>query len=361
MFKEYLLLNWPLILILLAFTISLNITVFLKRKTVVMMSVLIVFIFLLSIVVYLEFHFAETGEYQLARKILMAIRYSATPFIMAQVILALAKKQRWFILLPAVALLILDIVSIPTGIVFSIADNAEHSIIRGPLGYVPYIITGLYCAFLIYILFVRSNKRFLEIIPIAFLGIAFISGLVFPFIFGADFSKIFCTTIALALYVYHEFSIHQITKVDSLTGLLNRAAYFADVSKDKDAINALVNIDMNGLKVLNDTEGHLAGDEALITLALCFNKSCKRRQSAYRLGGDEFMIICRKNTEDEVKELIERIKKSVGATKYSCSVGYSYSLEGKKTIDEMVKESDQMMYEEKQLYYQKTGKNRRKE
>lgn len=361
MFKEYLLQNWPLILILLAFAISLNITVFLKRKTVIIMSILIVFIFLLSIVVYLEFYFAQTGEHQFARKIMMAIRYSATPFIIAQVILALAKKQKWFIILPAVALLIIDIVSIPTGIVFDIADNAEHTIIRGPLGYLPYIITGLYCAFLIYILVARSNKRFLEIIPIAFLGLAFLSGLIFPFIFGAHFSTIFCVTIAIALYVYHEFSIHQITKVDTLTGLLNRAAYFADLNKDKDAIRAIINIDMNGLKVLNDTQGHLAGDEALIALALCFNKSCKRRQSAYRLGGDEFMIICRKNTLEEVKELVDRIKKSVSATKYSCSIGYSYSEDGKKSVDEMIKESDRMMYEEKQLYYKQTGKNRRKE
>ena len=361
MIKEYFLLNWPLILVLLAFIISLNLTVFLNKKTVLRTYILIALVFVLSIVVYLEFEFAETGEYELARKILMAIRYSATPFIIAQILFATAKKPIWWIVIPAVILLIIDIVSVPTGIVFSIADNAEHSIIRGPLGYLPYIITGLYCALLIFVLVRRSNKRLLELIPIGFLGIAFISGLAFPFIFGADFSKIFCSTIGIALFVYHEFTIHQITKVDPLTGLLNRAAYFADIDKDKENIRATIIIDMNGLKVLNDTEGHVAGDEALISLALCFNKASKRTESVYRLGGDEFVILCRKDSHEEVKQLIANIKKLVSATKYSCAIGYCYREDTSKSVQDMLKESDVMMYEEKQLYYKQTGKNRRKE
>lgn len=81
-----------------------------------------------------------------------------------------------------------------------------------------------------------------------------------------------------------------LTQKDSLTGLLNRQAYYADVDSERQSITAIVSLDMNGLKVINDNLGHSAGDEALVTLSLCFMKALKRRQSGYRIGGDEFVI-----------------------------------------------------------------------
>ncbi len=353
MFKEYLLQNWALILILLAFAISLATTVFLERRTIIRLYVLIVSIFILSIIVFIEF---ETSNVSL-RNVLMALRYSATPLIIALITYALVKKMRWFIYVPALALLILDIVSIFTGVVSSI--NEENVMVRGPLWIMPYLLVGFYSVLLIFLLVKRSNKRPMELVPIAFLAFALGSGLVLPFIFKGDYSSIFCITIAIALFAYYEFNVLQLTKKDSLTGLLNRHAYFADISNDPKSISALVSIDMNGLKAINDNEGHNAGDEALLALALCFNKSLRGRQSGYRIGGDEFIILCRKNSEAEVKSLVERIKKNVKETKYSCAIGYGLNLNGEKDIEKLLKESDEMMYKDKDRYYAETGKNRR--
>lgn len=132
------------------------------------------------------------------------------------------KKQTWYIFIPAVILTIINFVSIFTGIVFKISEDGSFS--RGILGYLPFIVVGLYCVALIAQLFKRSNKKLMKIIPIAFLSIALISELVFPFIYAEDFSKIFCSTIAVALFIYYVFEILQQTKIDSLTGLLNRHA-----------------------------------------------------------------------------------------------------------------------------------------
>ena len=360
MFKDYLLQNWALILVLLAFAISVITTVFMDNKTRRRIFVLIITIFALSIIVFIEFHVTAGKEkYRLARTILACIRYSATPFVVAQVMYTLVKKMHWLLFIPAVALLILDIVSIFTGIVFSVNDANE--LVRGPLGFSPFIIVGLYSVALIYLLIIRSNKRVLELIPIGFLAIALGSGLVLPFIFRDDYAAIFCVTMAIALFAYHEFSVHQLTKKDSLTGLLNRQAYYADVNHDTKSITSLISIDMNGLKAINDAEGHLAGDEALSTLSMCFTKATKFRQTAYRVGGDEFVIICRKSNEEDVLELVERIRKLVGETKYSCSIGYSFNFEGNKSIDDLLTESDAMMYDDKEKYYRETGKDRRKE
>lgn len=357
MIKDYILWNWGLILVLVAFAISLRETVFLDKKTIRRMYILIVEVFLLSIVVAAEFYLTDTGGSVTIRTILMAIRYTATPLIIAQVIFSLIKKARWFVFIPAAVLAVIDIISIFNGVVFKVTEDS--SLIRGPLGYFPYIVVGLYCVFLIYIMIRRSNKQVLEIIPIAFLAFSFLSGLVLPFVYGRDYSKIFCLTIAIALYVYYVFMILQLTKIDSLTGLLNRQAFYGDTKKSPETITAVISIDMNGLKAINDNSGHVAGDEALVTLSLCFLRARKRRQLCYRIGGDEFLIVCRQTSKSETIELVESIKKQVAGTKYSCSIGYSHIDDGADSLDDLVQRSDEMMYEDKAQYYMNSGKSSR--
>ena len=345
-------------LILTAFAIALQISVFLDKKTIRRIYVLIVGVFLLSLVVFAEFNLAAVAENRLLRGVLMAIRYSATPLIVAQLIYTLVKKQHWYVFIPAIILTVVDFISIFTGIVFKIGEDNGFS--RGILGYLPFVVAGLYCLALVYLLIKRSNMKWMEIFPIVFLSFALLSGLVFPFLFGSDFSKIFCSTIGVALFIYYVFSILQQTKKDSLTGLLNRHAYHADICKNPEDITALLSIDMNGLKVLNDTQGHAAGDEALVTLALCFRRALKNRQFGYRIGSDEFVILCRKTSQEDMTALIGRIEHYVGETDYHCSIGYCYSPDGQKPIEEMLKESDLMMYAEKERYYKDNGIDRRR-
>ena len=100
-FIDYLIQNWALILILLAFVIMLIITVFLDRKTVNRMFILIAAVFLLSIIVFFEYHLTNINEMPMLRSVLIAIRYSATPIILALIIFATVKKFHWYILIPA--------------------------------------------------------------------------------------------------------------------------------------------------------------------------------------------------------------------------------------------------------------------
>ena len=351
--KEYILQNWALILVLMAFAIMLIITVFLDSRTIKRMYILISAVFALSIIVFFEFHLAEIDKLPDIRIVLTAIRYSSTPIIIALIIYALVKRSHWYILIPAIILTIINIISIFTGVVFSIDDDGTLK--RGVLGYLPYIGVGGYSIVLIYVLVKQSSKQVSEILPIVFLAFALLTGLIFPLIMGKDYSKIFCTTIAIALFVYYVFLILQLTKKDALTGLLNRQAYYALLKNNAKDITAIVSIDMNGLKVINDTEGHLAGDLAITTVANCFLDASKSRQSVFRLGGDEFVIICKKTSEEELKELVDSIKEIVSKTKYSVSIGYCYNNSQVKDLEEMVKISDQMMYADKAEYYRLKG------
>ena len=358
MFLDYIIQNWALILIGIAFAISLKITGFQDKGSVKRMYILIAGVFLLSIVVFEEFYLADIGGYQMARTVLMAVRYSATPVIVAMVLYTLQKKTRWFIFIPALVLAVINVISIFTGIVFSLAEDGTLQ--RGLLGYLPYIVAGLYGVFLIYVLYKRSNKLYTEIIPIAFLALAFASGVFLPFIFGTKFAQIFCTTIMIALFVYYVFSIHQLGKIDPLTGVLNLQAFYADSTVNQEDITALISMDMNGLKKINDTLGHAAGDQALVTVAECFMGELNSHQAIYRIGGDEFVIICRKTPQNEVEDLIRQIQEKLSKTKYSGSIGYSYSVDGKKPVNEMLRESDENMYAAKAKYYSDTRTDRRR-
>ena len=358
MFLDYIIQNWALILIGIAFVISLTITGFQDKASVKRMYILIAVVFLLSIVVYAEFYLAGIGGYLTARTVLMAVRYSATPVIVAMVLYTLQKKTRWYIFIPALVLTVINIISVFTGIVSSLAEDG--TLRRGPLGYLPFIVAGLYGIYLIWILYKRSNKLYTEIIPIVFLGFAFASGVILPFIFGTAFAQIFCTTIMIALFVYYVFSIHKLSKIDPLTGVLNLQAFYTESAVNPEDITALVSMDMNGLKEINDTLGHAAGDRALVEVAECFRGELNSRQAIYRIGGDEFVIICRKASRSEVEGLIEQIQGSLSKTKYSSAIGYSYSEDGKKSVNEMLRESDTEMYSAKAKYYSDTRTDRRR-
>ena len=357
MLKDYIIQNWALILILPAFVISLKTNIFLDKTSVKRCYVLIAGIFLLSVVVFLEFTLADLGGYITQRTILMTIRYSASPFIVAMILFTLIKGMRWFIVIPVIALTGINILSAFTGIVFSLDENG--TLHRGPLGLLPFIIAGLYGAYLIFILYRRSNKLYTEIVPIAYLALAFASVLFLPFVLGREFSQMFCITIAIALFVFYEFSIHQITKKDPLTGVFNRQAYYTDREINPGRITGLVTLDMNGLKEINDNQGHVAGDEALATLARCLLREKRFGQSVYRIGGDEFVIICRDASQKDILSLIDRIKKSINETEYSCSLGYCCTEVGNNDIDSMLRNADEMMYAEKARYYLTSGKDRR--
>ena len=354
LFKEYIIQNWALVLVLIAFVIMLIITVFLDKKTIRNLYILIGLIFLLSISVFFEFYLLDEDKYPELVKVLVCIRYSFTPFIISLILFALVKLKLWYILIPAIVLAIINFISIFTGIVFDIDDNGN--LVRGALGYLPYIVVGVYSFLLIYILIKHSNKQVIEIIPIVFLAFAFATGLIFPFIFGKDYSKIFCTTIGIAVFLYYVFLILELTKKDALTGLLNRQAYYSTIENNYKDITSIVSIDMNGLKKINDTLGHAAGDEAIITISSCFFKVTKFKQYAFRIGGDEFVIICKKTTEEELMELITNLKNKVSETKYTISIGYSFSMDPNKNIKKMVKESDDMMYEDKAQFYSKNSR-----
>ena len=154
---------------------------------------------------------------------------------------------------------------------------------------------------------------------------------------------------------------------DQLTGLQNRRAYSEEVeqlSKQLPVPCTVVMADINGLKEVNDTLGHEAGDELIIGSAECLRKSFDGIDTVYRLGGDEFTVIM-EGSETEAKTCLERMEKICADWKGQFVNGISISYGAASTeefsdLDSLLKAADQRMYEYKSNYYQSTGKERRK-
>ncbi len=122
--------------------------------------------------------------------------------------------------------------------------------------------------------------------------------------------------------------------------------------------------DINGLKEINDSLGHGAGDELIIGAAECLKKGFEGKDTIYRLGGDEFSVILESGKADTEK-CLERMKKVCSGWKGKYIDGISISCgtasaEEFSDYDTLVKKADERMYECKEHYYESTGKDRRK-
>lgn len=147
---------------------------------------------------------------------------------------------------------------------------------------------------------------------------------------------------------------------DSLTGLKNRAAFDEDLQKILDeskASIALLMLDLDNFKLINDHLGHERGDQMLCSIAQTITTTIGDEYSCYRLGGDEFVIIMSnctvENAEQMAKKVIHAIKTLIHSKEeinrlfVSVSVGVALSSE-EEDPSELLKNADSALYHSKQ-------------
>ena len=158
-------------------------------------------------------------------------------------------------------------------------------------------------------------------------------------------------------------------KTDALTGLLSRYAYNNALDKyTTDMPESLVafSIDINGLKRVNDTLGHEAGDELICGAAACIKNVFDEVGSCYRTGGDEFIVLASMSKKEAVKcvQDIEKLTKNWTGSlvdSLALSVGYAVLEEHKDcNCSELIQVADKQMYMAKDEYYRTTKIDRRK-
>lgn len=119
--------------------------------------------------------------------------------------------------------------------------------------------------------------------------------------------------------------------------------------------------DLNGLKAVNDEYGHEEGDKLLKQAAEVLRRVFSEKE-IFRAGGDEFIVIKEKTTEDEIREKIEMVRKTSGEyDRVAFALGSSMA-ESAAELDNAIKAADESMYEDKARFYRNHPEmNRRKE
>ena len=195
----------------------------------------------------------------------------------------------------------------------------------------------------------------------------------------ADFSCIFATMSVLLMHLFiqtdeiqkikveaqsRENYLMSISMTDALSGLFNRTAYKEHASQfapNKHFAPTLhhVMIDLNGLKTINDTKGHEAGDELIIAIANCLKEVVSPYGNAYRIGGDEFACVVNAN-ETEFNEMLTRLSVMAKEFKGKYNEGFTYSIGYATPTDfigrdfflaDLASLADKRMYEDKQRFY----------
>lgn len=153
--------------------------------------------------------------------------------------------------------------------------------------------------------------------------------------------------------------IMELGSIDTTTKLYNRNRLSKDtreITTNENCPPLVVYVDVNGLHEVNNTQGHKAGDKMLRHVAKTLSNAFSS-DKLYRIGGDEFFIICTSAYEGQLQSMIEKIKNELRIYHYEIAVGTSYK-EQFNSVDEMMSASDESMLADKRAFYK--GRNDRR-
>ncbi len=152
-----------------------------------------------------------------------------------------------------------------------------------------------------------------------------------------------------------EMEIQRLSFFDPLTGLKNRRAYEeAVLSRDlpENLPISIVSADVNGLKIINDAFGHNVGDELLIRVSSILKEVFRCSDCIFRIGGDEFVVILPKMSEEKANELCDVVRSDVEKNDYhGIRASISIGVKTKKTSEENLKEL--LINAEVEMYHNK--------
>ena len=182
-----------------------------------------------------------------------------------------------------------------------------------------------------------------------------------PFRVGGEPTRVYAMYHDISDRKRAEEDLKKLLLVDELTGLPNRRGF---ITLSEQALKVatrmqrdvlMIFIDVDHLKHINDTWGHLAGDRALIDTAKVLQESCREADIVARLGGDEFVALMNVDSDQTAQLISERIQSRVDVHNRETQRGYPLSLsvgatrskaEGTMLAD-LLAQADTALYEQK--------------
>ncbi|RMH22421.1 MAG: diguanylate cyclase [Gemmatimonadetes bacterium] len=157
-------------------------------------------------------------------------------------------------------------------------------------------------------------------------------------------------------------ALRSLSLIDDLTGLYNRRG-FADLGEQYVKLArrstrgvALVFLDIDRFKTINDTLGHHVGDRALLRVADLLKDTFRRSDIIARMGGDEFAVLALEASGEDARMLVDRLRAQIGEFNESSREPYRLSVsiglarcegDGRVRLEDLLEQADAAMYEEK--------------
>ncbi len=338
--------NYTTILLVMFMIVFLLSNVSFERRIVKMFMISIMTALVLVIVDSIETYTESLSYPTMLRVWMSAIGYTVRPlgiFCVLIIITDYRGIKRLFLALPAIINGLIAFSALFTDIAFSYSETNEFE--RGPLGFATYVTGAIYLILLCIetVKFIQQKDYYEALVVFA---IAFINVLSIFLEAVYKFDGFINASIAVSVTFYYMYYHAQNFKRDALTRVLNRRTYEVDLERDSKEVSAMISLDLNFLKAINDTQGHIAGDKALVTVAKCVRDNMISGCRFYRTGGDEFEILYFKDNVEKLDSMIDGIRMDIEKNSYSCAIGKAV-LKDNETIEELTARADALMYEDK--------------
>lgn len=291
--------------------------------------------------------------------------YLFAPLSMFFLILASTKKRSNITIILTVLESISAFIALSspfTGWFYTISHDVIYS--RGPLYFYNEILGILFT--ILWAVYSFIEFRYIEPIDKFYLSEIFILQTASIIIQGLYSSyKIIYICGAFSIMIYYAFVTEVYGKYDRMTGIRNNSYYRSVIMRNLYTENfSVIMADANGLKGINDSYGHDVGDKFILIVTSAIVKAVGKNGSVYRTGGDEFVIVIKSKDRSLVNRIDEDIHKNLSEEnknyefEISASTGIAVHSEIELFTD-TVKRADKKMYENKNEYYARTGKDRR--
>lgn len=265
-------------------------------------------------------------------------------------------------LLPALAVVLISLISVETGWIYC-ADE-EMQLVRGEHFYIALLP-------LVYVLWVAvlaladrkkaktEQQRNSFLVPVVLAAFVCLVSILEVFVLQEDLS-LMTGAILLSMFLIFARGQDRQIRVDNLTQLLNRYGMDDEIQEQLDQYKKdhndsfyVIMCDLDNFKHINDTWGHLEGDRALVMISETLTRVAEQFDvEAFRMGGDEFVLIADTSDEMFIKELCETLKTELDAIDFRddfdirMSVGAA-KYDGKTSVEELLNRADMLLYEAK--------------
>lgn len=348
-----------------------------QKRNFVMLSILVVFeITLDTLSLYMN---GTSSDYNQFFKVVKACEFTVAPFIPTLLSFLICRKKCWnkirgYYYIIIVINTSLQFITLFYPIMFRIEGNAVYS--RTIFTYIYVLLLFIDMA----LLFFSSTKTFIQnfyrINSLAMITFLIIVGFIIRVICAKSNADWIC--ISFSYFLFLEYFSNSFYKIDTLTTLLNQKAFINRINNINYS-TVFIAIDVNGLKKINDTKGHLNGNRCLRKIGEAIYNVYHEVGFCYRSGGDEFTIILKpgeldkmkqkddSNIYEQINELIQSLDKEIKhlsrkdvLLKYGVSQGFGiYNIlsdcsdpDEYISVEAALNYADDRMYEAKKIFHE---------